>query len=249
MRPFSYDLHVHSCLSPCGDDEATPNSIAGLASLIGLDIVALTDHNTSRNCPAFFRAAEAYGITPVAGMELTTAEDVHMVCLFPTLEQALAFNDLVDANRVRIRNRPEIFGRQLIRDEEDGIIGEEPDLLINATNLTLEEGAEKARGMGGAAFPAHIDRNSNGILAVLGMMPEKPFFPTVEFRDPEKREALMREHHLEDRRVLVSSDAHTITSLNEAEHFVHLDAEPGDHEAIRRELIALINRRPEGRTL
>ena len=244
MRPFSYDLHVHSCLSPCGDDEATPNSIAGLASIIGLDIVALTDHNTSRNCPAFFRAAEAYGVTPVAGMELTTMEDVHMVCLFPTLEAALAFNDLVDMRRVRVKNRPEIFGRQLIMDEEDTILGEEPDLLINATELSLEEGAEKVRSLGGAAYPAHIDRNSNGILAVLGFLPEKPFFPTVEFRDREKQAELIRRHHLEDRRVLVSSDAHTITNLNEAENFVHLEAEKGDHAAVRRELIDLINRGP-----
>ena len=70
MRKYFYDLHLHSCLSPCGDDDSTPNNIAGMAALSGLSIVALTDHNTAKNCPAFFEAAERNGITAVAGMEL-----------------------------------------------------------------------------------------------------------------------------------------------------------------------------------
>lgn len=79
---FYYDLHIHSILSPCGDDDNTPNNIAGMASLCGLNIIALTDHNSAKNCPAFFEAARKYGIIPVAGMELTTSEDIHVVCLF-----------------------------------------------------------------------------------------------------------------------------------------------------------------------
>ena len=79
MNRYYYDLHIHSCLSPCGDDDNTPNNIAGMASLCGLNIVALTDHNTTANCPAFFEAAKRYGIIPIAGMELTTSEDIHIV--------------------------------------------------------------------------------------------------------------------------------------------------------------------------
>ena len=88
MSKFFYDLHIHSCLSPCGDDDNTPNNIAGMASLCELDIVALTDHNTVKNCPAFFEAAKKYGIIPVAGMELTTSEDIHVVCIFEKLDDA-----------------------------------------------------------------------------------------------------------------------------------------------------------------
>ena len=84
MRDFKYDFHVHSCLSPCAENDMTPANIAGLASLLGLEIVALTDHNTSANCPAFFAAAKRHGIVPVGGMELTTAEDIHVICLFDT---------------------------------------------------------------------------------------------------------------------------------------------------------------------
>ena len=82
---YYYDLHIHSCLSPCGDNDMTPDSIAGMGELNGLDIMALTDHNTLKNCPAFFKAAYRHGIIPVAGTELTTAEDIHAVCLFATL--------------------------------------------------------------------------------------------------------------------------------------------------------------------
>ena len=89
MKKYYYDLHIHSCLSPCGDNDMTPNNIAGMGVVAKLDIMALTDHNTCRNCPAFFAAAEKNGIVPVAGMELTTAEDIHLLCLFEELEAAL----------------------------------------------------------------------------------------------------------------------------------------------------------------
>ena len=97
---YYYDLHIHSCLSPCGGDDSTPDSIAGMGELNGLDVMALTDHNTAKNCPAFFKAAERHGIIPVAGMELTTAEDIHAVCLFGSLEGAMEFDRLIESRRV-----------------------------------------------------------------------------------------------------------------------------------------------------
>ena len=115
MNRYYYDFHIHSCLSPCADNDMTPNNLAGMAALAGLNIMALTDHNSSRNCPAFFAAAKKNGIIPVAGMELTTAEDIHVVCLFEHLEDALSFNDEVDDRRILIRNRPDIFGDQMIK--------------------------------------------------------------------------------------------------------------------------------------
>ena len=114
MSKYYYDLHIHSCLSPCGDDDNTPNNICGMASISGLNIVALTDHNTAKNCPAFFKAARRYGIIPVAGMELTTSEDIHVVCLFEELSDAMLFDEHLQTRRILIKNRPEIFGEQLI---------------------------------------------------------------------------------------------------------------------------------------
>ena len=95
MHELSYDLHLHSCLSPCGDDDMLPSNIVGMAVVKGLDVIALTDHNTSRNCPAFLELAEAYGILAIPGMELCTSEEVHVVCLFPTLEGAMDFDRYV----------------------------------------------------------------------------------------------------------------------------------------------------------
>ncbi|MBO5102004.1 MAG: PHP domain-containing protein, partial [Clostridia bacterium] len=136
MNRYYYDLHIHSCLSPCGDEDNTPNNIAGMASLCGLNIVALTDHNTTKNCPAFFTAARRHGIIPIAGMELTTSEDIHVVCLFEELDDAMAFGEFVQTKRVLIKNRVEIFGEQTVLDGEDNPIGTEEYFLPNATEIS-----------------------------------------------------------------------------------------------------------------
>ena len=129
MKKYYYDFHIHSCLSPCADDDMTPNNIAGTAVLAGLEAVALTDHNSSKNCPAFFEAAKKYGLIPIAGMELTTAEDIHIVCLFPELDGAMKFDAYVSKHRMKIPNRTDIFGEQLIMNGEDEIIGREDYFL------------------------------------------------------------------------------------------------------------------------
>ena len=139
MRRVYCDFHIHSCLSPCGDDEMTPALAAGLLKLSGYDVAALTDHNAVGNCPAFFRACESYGLTPLAGMELTTAEDIHLVCLLRTCPEAMRFGEAVNEHRVLIRNRPKFFGNQLLMDAEDNLLGEEPNLLPNATDLSLDD--------------------------------------------------------------------------------------------------------------
>ena len=119
---YYYDLHIHSCLSPCGNDDMTPADIAGIGALNNLSVMALTDHNSCENCPAFFEACEFYGIIPVAGMELTTAEDIHIVCLFRTLENALQFSDFVYSRIMPIKNNPEIFGNQNVTDNDGNIL-------------------------------------------------------------------------------------------------------------------------------
>lgn len=240
MTRYSYDFHIHSCLSPCADDDMTPANIAGMAVIGGLQIVALTDHNTCKNCPAFFRAAKQHGIVPVAGMELTTAEEIHMVCLFPTLEEAMAFDALVEKRRMPVKNKKEIFGNQLIMDSEDNVIGEDENLLILATDITLAEGWKLVKSMGGAAFPAHIDREANGIIAVLGTFPDEPPFRYVEFNDSANVDEYVKKYSLEDKGVLCSSDAHNLWSINEAVNFIEIDDEPYSSDLVRRRLIEKI---------
>lgn len=240
MNRYYYDLHLHSCLSPCGDDDNTPNNIAGMASLCGLNIIALTDHNTCKNCPAFFEAAKRYGIIPIAGMELTTAEDIHVVCLFEELENAMAFDGEIDKRRMKIENRTDIFGNQYILDGEDNRIGEEKYLLPNATSVSLEEAFGLVKSFGGISYPAHIDRQSNGIISVLGAFPETPDFNIIEINQKEKAPEYVKKYSLEDKRVIISSDAHYLTDMRDKENYFELDDEPYSSALVRRNLFKLL---------
>ena len=219
---YFYDLHIHSCLSPCGDNDSTPDSIAGMGELNGLNVMALTDHNTVKNCPAFFKAAARHGIIAIAGMELTTAEDIHMICLFPTLEKALQFGELVDTRRLLIKNRTDIFGEQYIMDDEDNIIGTDENLLSVATTITLDEAPSIVESFGGICYPAHIDRQSNGLISVLGDFPESPVFSTAEVHDREKAEQLADKY---GKKIVISSDAHCLWDIKEQEDFFELDCD------------------------
>lgn len=244
MTPYSYDLHIHSCLSPCADDDMTPANIAGMAALCGLQLVALTDHNSCGNCDAFLQACRQYGIVGVPGMELTTAEEIHLVCLFPTLETAQAFDAAVQLKRFPIQNRPTVFGNQLYMDAEDNVLGEEPKLLIPATQLSLEEGTALALSFGGAAYPAHIDRPSNGIIGILGSLPETPYFPTLELNDRANFDEYREIHGLQERRLLCSSDAHHLWQLREENESIALDDEPYSSQRVRDALIELLRTDP-----
>ena len=242
MNRYYYDLHIHSCLSPCGDNENTPNNLVGMGVLNGLQIMALTDHNTCRNCPAFFKAARKHGIIPIPGMELTTAEDIHMVCLFPTLEAAMAFDEEISKRRIRIPNRTDIFGEQWIMDENDEIIGNDPDLLSNATTVSLEEAPGLVEHFGGVCYPAHIDREANGIIATLGTIPTFPEFTCVELHDGTKEEEYRQAYAL-DRCVVVScSDAHYLWDIKEKDGYLELEDEPYSSALVRENLIEYLRR-------
>lgn len=240
MARFYYDLHTHSCLSPCADNDNTPFNLIGMGVLAGLQIMALTDHNTCRNCPAFFAAAEQNGVIPVAGMELTTAEDIHVICLFETLEDAMRFDDEVAAQRIRFPNRPDIFGEQWVWGANDEPLEQEPDLLSNATMLSLEDAAALATRCGGICYPAHIDRQANGIVSVLGTVPPTPAFSCVEFHDGENEAEYRRQYPLEGKRAVISSDAHYLWGIRDAAPFVELDADPTDSAAVRHALLAYL---------
>ena len=222
MKKYFYDFHIHSCLSPCGDDDNTPNNIAGMAKLNNLDVVALTDHNSTKNCPAFFEAADRYGICPIAGMELTTSEDIHVVCLFEELKKAMEFDGMLQEHRTLIPNKKDIFGNQFILDGMDEIIGEEEYYLTNATDISYEEVKDYVEKYGGVSFPAHIDRQSNGVVAVLGTVPEKPEYECIEFNDSKKIDEYVKKYNLKDKTILVNSDAHYLENMREAENYIEL---------------------------
>ncbi len=243
MSRYYYDLHLHSCLSPCADNDNTPNNLVGMGLLAGLQVMALTDHNTCRNCPAFFEAANKQGIVPIPGMELTTAEDIHMVCLFPDLAAALAFDEEIGRRRVRIPNRPDIFGDQLVMNGADEVVATEPDLLSNATTVTVEGAPVLAAAYGGVCYPAHIDRPANGILATLGFLPPDIPFPTVELHDAAREDALRAQHRIPDTsRVVIGSDAHVLWDIRDKAAWLDIPDEPYSSDLVRRNLIAMLGR-------
>lgn len=237
MTPYYYDLHIHSCLSPCSDDDMTPNNIAAMAALKGLQIVALTDHNSCKNCPAFFEACKRQGMIAVAGMELSTAEDIHLVCLFPELDDAMRFDAEIEKHLMDVENRPEIFGNQLILDGSDEQIGEEKRLLISATDLWLSDAIALARSFGAHVHPAHVDRESNGIISILGDIPQEHDFDCLEFNNPSNIEAIKAKYAVaRSARHVVSSDAHHLWDINEADNYIMIDDEPYSSSLVRKRL-------------
>lgn len=217
MPEFYYDLHIHSCLSPCGDMDMTPNNLVNMAKLLGLDVIALTDHNTSLNCEAAIKVGEQVGLLVIPGMELTTAEDIHAVCLFPDLDKALAFSSYVDEHRIKVRNKAEIYGRQVIMNENDEEIGEIEHLLLPASFIGISEAYNKAREFGGICYPAHIDRDSLSILSVLGEIDPYCGFRTAELADITKLPELRKQHPILDcMNIITCSDAHYLENMRDA---------------------------------
>lgn len=213
---LAYDLHIHSCLSPCGDDDMTPGNIAGMAKVIGLDVIALTDHNSCKNCPAFARAAGDYGIIPIFGMELSTLEEVHVLCYFPTLSDALAFDAYVYEHLPDIPNTPALFGNQFIYGEDDQIAGTEEKLLISATSISFDQVFDLTASYNGIMVPAHINKPSTSLLGNLGFIPPDSRFTCAEVKDLSQWEELQIQFpYLQKCRVLCSSDAHDFNTLHE----------------------------------
>ena len=213
------DLHIHSCLSPCGSDDMTPANICGMAMLKGLQMIALTDHNTARNLPAMQACADAYGLLLIPGMEITTKEEVHLLGYFPSVEKALDFSEFLRPHMPPKKNRPSLFGNQLVMDEDDNIIAEEDELLIGASDLPLAGLTELVREAGGVPVPAHINRGSNGLLVNLGFMP-----PDLNYTAVEVWRALPCPHSPQEGRVVLhSSDAHYLGDILEAEITTELE--------------------------
>ena len=166
-----YDLHIHSALSPCGDPDMTPNNIVNMAMLCELDMIAVADHNTTGNVAAVMAVGKEAGITVVPAMELETAEEIHVLCLFPDLESALGFDhEVVTPALPPFENNANIFGDQQLMDEQDRIVGEEKRYLLNATTISLDDLPSLIVPYGGVAVPAHIDKQTKSLVGNFGMV-------------------------------------------------------------------------------
>ncbi len=195
------DLHNHSCLSPCGSLENSPALLARTAASRGITMMALTDHNSTRNCPAFAQACSNEGIIPVFGAETTTAEEVHVLSLFGDLAAAIDWGDLLYAHLPDIANDPDRVGDQPIVDVDENILAFEERFLLSAVSLTLDEVCRLTLERGGLCIPAHIDRPVNSIASQLGFLPDSPFSALEVTRVPPMIDT-------RDLPLICSSDAH-----------------------------------------
>jgi len=169
------DLHNHSCLSPCGSLDLSPRSLLEYGAARGIKVMALTDHNSSLNCPAFAKLSSQYGIIPIFGMEATTSEEIHILCLFTNLESCMAFNDYAYSILTPFLNNPEKTGDQVYVDEEDNILGIVEYYLINPLELSVDEIGRKVSEYGGIVIPAHVDRPAFSMTSQLGIIIDGPW--------------------------------------------------------------------------
>ena len=214
-----YDLHIHSCLSPCGDELMTPANIAGMAYIKGLQLIALTDHNTCRNCAPFLKHAAEYGLTALPGMELETSEEIHVLCLFSNLDDALSWDGFVHEHLLKVPNRPDIFGEQVMCTDDDSPCGIEENLLLISTDISFSDVYKLLKPYHGVMIPAHIERPANSMLAALGTVPPDSRFRCFEIKDPKKLHEVRRDNpYLNDCRVIIDSDAHYLENIHEPEY-------------------------------
>lgn len=217
-----YDFHIHSALSPCGDKDMTPNNIVNMAALSGLSAIAISDHNSVGNVRAAAEAGKACGVTVLAGMEIETAEEVHILTLYPTVSAAEEAASHVYKSLPDIKNRPEIFGEQIFMDCEDNITGYEEKLLISPTSLSINEVFDLVKSVGGIFIPAHVDRHSYSVLTNLGFIPDDIDIKNIEISKStaDLTSYLAARPELSKYKIFRNSDAHYLQDISVAEAYL-----------------------------
>ena len=211
------DFHIHSCLSPCASLEMSPAAIVRRAKDVGLNAIALSDHNCGFNLPAFAKVCESEGMDCLFGMEVTSTEEAHILCLFDDLGKAMEMGAKVYDSLPDIPNQPERFGDQPIIDEDEGIIGFAEKFLISASGFDIGSLVGEVHGLGGLVVPAHIDRSVYGIISQLGFLPDEDFdaVELTAYGDP----ALALNYP-----IMRNSDSHMLINLGGAETEFDVDS-------------------------
>ena len=214
MKTYIAELHSHTVLSPCAEVEMIPPLIVQSALEKGINLLAVTDHNASANVGAVQQAARDTGLIVLPGMELQTREEVHVVCLFDTLEQLAAWQNLVSQHLPPLENDIEYFGEQFVVDETGEFVRREMQLLLTSADLSLEEAIGAVNSLGGLAIPAHVDRKANGLLEILGFVPAGVTSDALEIsRHITVDAALVRYPQIRGYPLVRDGDAHRLNEL------------------------------------
>jgi hypothetical protein len=215
MNLYHVDLHIHTVLSPCAELDMVAPEIIARCRDEGIDMIAITDHNSARNTEALSRASENSDVEVIPGLEVQSSEDIHIVCLMPDGKTARVFEDWIVERLPCIRNIPDKFGTQLVIDENNIITEESDILLVQGIDATADEIVDRARSFGGLSILAHIDRPVYSYVAVLGMIPKDLEVDAVELSaNLSEKEALQWLSEAGGRPVIRSSDAHRIPDIS-----------------------------------
>ncbi|MBM7561953.1 phosphoesterase [Fusibacter tunisiensis] len=217
---ISYDLHIHSCLSPCGSDDMTPNNIMNMAWIKGLDVVAITDHNSGKNVSACVGIGNDLGVLVLPGMEVQTREEVHVLCYFPHVKNLETFETELDLYRMQIPNRPDRFGNQWIMNDKDEVVGEMPLALILSIDLSIDDLYALVERYEGIMIPAHVNKDSNSILYNLGFIPPHLAFTTLEVMKNKEISDVLKNNFA----YIYNSDAHYLEDISEPENFLEVES-------------------------
>jgi len=217
MNIYRADLHIHSLLSPCGDLEMSPANIITKASEKGLDIIGITDHNTTRQCSLIESLGEKAGLLVIPGAEVTTKEEVHCLVFFENSEKLKELQEFLDAHLPDIPNEPDLFGDQVVVDEDENIIYTETRMLNNATDVSLEMLEDFVHEKKGIFIPAHIDRKKNSIFSQLGLLPDNLKADALEISFRCNPDQFLSEHpEVSCYPVVTNSDAHFPSDIGRA---------------------------------
>jgi len=218
MRKVRADLHMHTCLSPCADALMQATAIVRQAKKMGLDMIGISDHNSAENVAAVVKAGAREGLPVVAGMEITSSEEVHILGLFNTELDLMDMQDLIYQN-LPGENYEQAYGPQTVIDEWDNVLGTNSKLLLGATTLTVERVVEAIHQRSGVAIASHVDRERFSLIGQLGFIPKGLNLDAVEVSRPS---SLNQEY---DYPVVTFSDAHFLEDIgNSCTEFMIEDA-------------------------
>lgn len=211
---FRADLHIHTCLSPCSELSMTPKRIVEKAASLGINILAICDHNTAEHAEVTSALAKKKGIRVIAGLEVNSAEEVHILGLFGSLTDALNMQTVVYENLQPGENDEDAFGMQVLVNENDEVLGFNKRLLIGATDLSVNRIVELIHGFNGLAIASHIDREGFGIIGQLGFIPERVEFDALEISHRTSRDKAQALYGLYSHIPwITSSDAHRLADI------------------------------------
>ncbi|GHV36308.1 histidinol-phosphatase [Bacteroidia bacterium] len=216
MPIFRADLHIHSFLSPCGDLSMSPQNIVDKALEKGLDIIGIADHNSTRQANLVKKIGEKNGLFVLVGCEISSKEEAHCLAFFETETQRIQMQNILDKHLPNIANDEERFGYQIVVDENEDIVYEEPKLLISALDLSLDELYDIVHNIGGIFIPAHVDKKTTSLMSQLGFVPPEIKADALELtKFMETDKFLKRFPYLKKFKFLHSSDAHFIDIVGE----------------------------------